>query len=52
MRLVNWYWTPVKQHYFKNVIQWYYDDEKKEHVYVSRGVMCMDNFGNLVSCNP
>jgi len=47
IRLVGWYWGTTKLHNFKNVSQWFYDDEKFEHIYKNLGVMCMDNFGDL-----
>ena len=47
IRLVGWYWGTTKLHNFKNVSQWFYDDEKSEHIYKNLGVMCMDNFGDL-----
>jgi hypothetical protein len=48
IRLVGWYWKTTNLHYLKDVSQWFYDDEKSEHIYKNLGVMCMDNFGNLV----
>jgi len=47
IRLVGWYWGTTHLHNFKNVSQWFYDDEKSKHIYKNLGVMCMDNFGDL-----
>ena len=51
MKLVNWYWKRCDKHYLKDVYQWFYDEDKSSHVHVHVGVMCMDNFGNLVLCD-
>jgi len=48
MRLVKWYWLEAKVHYLKDVYQWFYDDEKSEHVYKHLGLMCMNDYGELV----
>jgi hypothetical protein len=47
MRLVGWYWKQTKMHYQKDVTQWFYDDEKSEHVHKHLGVMCMNDYGDL-----
>lgn len=47
MRLVGWYWGHRPLHYEKKVYQWFYDDERQEHIHVFLGPMRMDDFGDF-----
>jgi hypothetical protein len=52
MRQVGWYWRRGPQHYIKYVYLWLYDDAKANHVHDPLGFMCMNDYGDLVSCCP
>jgi hypothetical protein len=48
---MNWYWMPHEFHPVKNVTKYYFDETRNENVYIYCGAMCMDDFGELVSCH-